>query len=140
LIFQLRSLERKISCDPRGQFTNYLGQLYRWLRGADHHGEIIEEVRDRAYFLRPIQTSVPNAPIFPIQPLNTPGAWNFQFCEILDHKTMEVRSTELGRLAARAPTHDTPTVRRNSSLSNPIMTNSLTNAPFIHTRILRFSG
>ena len=140
MIFQLRSLERKISCDPRGQFTNYLGQLYRWLRGADRHGKPPQKVRDRAYFLRPIQTPVPNAPIFPTQPLNTPGAWNFPFCEILDHKTMEVRSTELGQLDQRAPIHDTPTVRRNSSLSNPIMTNSLSNASFIHTRILRFSG
>ena len=140
MIFQFRWLERKRSCDPQGPLTNYLAQLYRWLRGADRHGEIIEEVRDRAYFLLPIQTPVPKAPIFPTQPLNTPGAWNFPFCEILVHKTMEVRSTELGQLEAGAPTHDTPAVRRNSSLSNPIMTNSLINAPFIHTRILRFSG
>ena len=39
---------------------------------------------------------------------------------------MAVRSAELGQLEAAAPTHDTAAVRRNSSLSNPIMTNSLT--------------
>ena len=139
MIFQLRSLVRNILCDPRGPFIDYLAQLCRWLRGTDHHGKPSEKVSDRAYVLLPIQTFVLNSRIFSTQPLNTPGAWNFPFCEILDHKTMEIRSSELGRLEARAPTHNSPAVRRNSSLSNPIMTNSLGNALFIHTRILRFS-